>query len=103
MTNITNILANFAVHRFFRRIDKQEKKLARNYARLNLISIIMAKSRLEKTTLMDILWAIVNVDMGEEFELHVDTLKNLEMEALRGPYRALVNEYFKALYDDTKI
>ena len=103
MTNITNTLANFAVYRFFRRIDKQEKKLARNYARLNLISIIMAKSRLEKTTLMDILWTIVNVDRGEEFELHVDTLKNLEMEALRGPYRALVNEYFKALYDDTKI
>ena len=51
---------------------------------------------------MDILWTIVNVDMGEEFELHVDTLKNLEMAALRGPYRALVNEYFEALCDDTK-
>ena len=63
----------------------------------------MAKSRLEKTTLMDILWTIVNVDMGEEFELHVDTLNNLEMAALRGPYRALVNEYFEDLYDDTKI
>lgn len=32
MTNITNTLADFAVYRFFRRIDKQEKKLARNYS-----------------------------------------------------------------------
>ena len=103
MTNITNTLANFAVYRFFRRIDKQQKKLARNYARLNRISIMMAKSRLEKTTPMGILWTIVNVDTGKEFELHVATLKNLEMAALRGPYRAFVNEYFEDIYDDTKI
>ena len=101
--NLTNNLANFAVDRFFRRIDKQEKKLSRNYARLTLISIIMAESQLEKTTLMDILWTIITVDTSEVFELHVDTLKNLEMAALRGPYRALVNEYFEDLYDDTKI